>query len=290
MGGVRTLNNGFLVVPFKLPSVETLKSIDSATHYMFVKKHQTKNEAESNSLFLVNLPMLSTLDSIKNSFGSVCSHFNTVAHIVQLLYHDEFGLKDIDLSTLTSDFIKSGNQEGVRYTPRNTALLQFVDGASVNNCWEALKKYSHKTEELVEWRYSSPSVAVFRNFYRPLDVENLKRDILEHMQLFEQREVLAQEEVQSTIIDEDGFTLVVGKNTKSLNSIRKNILRFNPLLKHSSKVNPPSTVMKKAKHDFYRFQLRERKKQDINELLKKFKQDQERVKAMKYKNKFNPYN
>lgn len=109
------------------------------------------------------------------------------------------------------------------------------------------------------------------------------------MALFEQREQQAQEEVQSSIVDEDGFTLVVGKNTKSLNSIRKKIFNRNPLLKHEKPKKMPNMVDKKAKKDFYRFQVRERKKQEINELLAKFKQDQEKIKEMKSKRRFNPY-
>lgn len=109
------------------------------------------------------------------------------------------------------------------------------------------------------------------------------------MSVFEERERQAQEDIQTSVVDEDGFTLVVGKNTKSLNSIKKKILNRNPLSKHENKVKPPSAVDKKAKQDFYRFQVRERKKQEINELLSKFKEDQAKIKVMKDKKKFNPY-
>ncbi|AMD19507.1 HCL644Cp [Eremothecium sinecaudum] len=289
MVAVDVMKNGFLVIPFALPSCEKLFESSGAMHYMFVKKHQTKNASESNCLFLVNLPLLASLDSIKSSFGSICSQYDTVAHILQLLYHDEFGLNEIQLSELTSDLVSLDNAEEKRYTPRNTALLQFVDESSLNNCWDALRRYSHKAKSLIQWEFPHPSVSTFTNFYKPLDIEYLKNDIHEHMQLFEQREALAQDEVQSTIVDEDGFTLVVGKNTKSLNSIRRKLLHGNPLFKHVAKAKPPNMITKNAKQDFYRFQMREKKKQEVNELLKKFKEDQERIKVMKAKKKFNPY-
>ena len=44
----------------------------------------------------------------------------------------------------------------------------------------------------------------------------------------------------------------------------------------------------KEKEDFYRFQLRERKKAEMNDLLRKFKQDQERIRTMKEKKRFRP--
>ncbi|SCW03028.1 LAFE_0G01354g1_1 [Lachancea fermentati] len=285
------MKNGYLVVPFQLPSSDKLKECENALHYMFVKKHQSKSEHEQRCLFLVNLPLLTHSENLKKSFQEICSRSNTVAHISQLLHYDEFGLNDVDLSSLTSDLMSTGDAEEKRFTPRNTALLQFVDDSSLENAWNALKKYSQDSQDdkLVTWSFRSPSMETFINFYKPLDTEYLKTDIHEHMALFEQREAQAQEEVQSSLVDEDGFTLVVGKNTKSLNSIRKKIFNRNPLLKHEKVAKPPSMVDKKAKQDFYRFQIREKKKQEISELLKKFKQDQERVKEMKSKRKFNPY-
>ncbi|SCU96501.1 LADA_0H01266g1_1 [Lachancea dasiensis] len=301
---IDSMKNGFLAIPFKLNPSNKVKSGlkrpgDEETqtiarppaHYMFMKKHQSKSELEQNCLFLVNLPLLTHLENLKKGLAQIFEQSGSVAHISQLLYHDEFGLNDVDLSSLTSDLMSTDSPEEKRFTPRNTALLQFVDSASLENAWSSLRKYSQLSEpsKLANWTFESPSMTTFVNFYKPLDSEYLKEDIYSHMALFEQREQQAQEEVQSSIVDEDGFTLVVGKNTKNLNSIRKKILNKNPLLKHEKVVKPPTMVDKKAKQDFYRFQIREKKKQEISELLKKFKQDQEKIKEMKSKKKFNPY-
>ncbi|CAI4287190.1 AEL_collapsed_G0005250.mRNA.1.CDS.1 [Saccharomyces cerevisiae] len=291
---ISAIKNGFIVVPFKLPDHKALpKSQEASLHFMFAKRHQSSNSNESDCLFLVNLPLLSNIEHMKKFVGQLCGKYDTVSHVEELLYNDEFGLHEVDLSALTSDLMSSTDVNEKRYTPRNTALLKFVDAASINNCWNALKKYSNlhakHPNELFEWTYTTPSFTTFVNFYKPLDIDYLKEDIHTHMAIFEQREAQAQEDVQSSIVDEDGFTLVVGKNTKSLNSIRKKILNKNPLSKHENKAKPISNIDKKAKKDFYRFQVRERKKQEINQLLSKFKEDQERIKVMKAKRKFNPY-
>ncbi|CCH58303.1 hypothetical protein TBLA_0A05100 [Henningerozyma blattae CBS 6284] len=285
-----SMKNGFIVVPFKLPKHKSLKEKTPSYHYMFIKKHQTKLEEESNSLFLVNIPLLANVESLGSIMKKICNQYDTVAHVEDLLYNDEFGLHVVDLSSLTSDLMSTGDISEKRFTPRNTALLKFLDESSLNNCFNALKKYSSMKDKskLIEWEYTSPSLATFINFYKPLDVEYLKEDIHSHMTLFEQREQQAKEDIQSSIVDEDGFTLVVGKNTKSLNSIRKKILNRNPLSKHENKFKP-APINKNAKEDFYRYQIRERKKQEINELLSKFKDDQEKIKIMKAKKKFNPY-
>lgn len=292
MAKIDIMKNGFLVVPFRLPHSEKLADVGETHHYMFAKKHQSKSEAEKNCLFLVNLPLLTHVENLKHNVAQICSQYDTVAHVSELLHHDEFGLNEVDLSRLTSDLLSTGELEEKRYTPRNTALLQFVDSASLENAWAALRKYSQedrKGSRIVDWQFQSPSMATFISFYKPLDVDYLKEDVHTHLSIFEQREQQAQEQVQSSIVDEDGFTLVVGKNTKSLNSIRKKILNKNPLLKHEKRARPVSAVDKKAKQDFYRFQVRERKKQEINELLRKFKEDQEKIREMKSKRRFNPY-
>ncbi|KAI8400770.1 Ribosomal RNA-processing protein 7 (RRP7) C-terminal domain [Nakaseomyces glabratus] len=293
VSSIDAMKNGFIVLPFKLPEESSLKGIaERSFHYIFARKHQTKLDEEKNCLFLVNLPLLANLDSLKKAFNNILERDNSVAHIEQLLHNDEFGLREVDLSPLTSDLMSSEDSNKERFTPRNTALLKFVDEASLNNCWSSIKKYStnsHKKSNYITWEYSSPSISTFTNFYKPLSIDYLKEDIHSYMSVFEERERQAQEDIQTSIVDEDGFTLVVGKNTKSLNSIKKKILNRNPLSKHENKVKPPSAVDKKAKQDFYRFQVRERKKQEINELLSKFKEDQAKIKVMKDKKKFNPY-
>ena len=45
----------------------------------------------------------------------------------------------------------------------------------------------------------------------------------------------------------------------------------------------------KEKKDFYRFQIREQKKQEMNSLLKRFKEDQDKIKDLKEKKRFKPY-
>ncbi|CAL9731597.1 ribosomal RNA-processing protein 7 [Monosporozyma unispora] len=293
---VDSMKNGFLVIPFKLPEHPVLSKHENGKsvpcHYMFMKKHQSKQEEESNCIFLVNIPLLTNVESMKTVIKEICDKYDEVSYVEDLLYNDEFGLNDVNLSSLTSDLMSVPNDSSeTRFTPRNTALLKFVDQSSVNNCWNALVKYSNikDSSKFVNWNYSAPSFSTFINFYKPIDLEYLKDDVHSHLAIFEQREQEAQEEVQGSIVDEDGFTMVVGKNTKNLNSIRKKILKKNPLTKHEAKTKPVTMADKKAKKDFYRFQVRERKKQEINQLLNKFKEDQERIKVMKAKKKFNPY-
>ena len=84
-------------------------------------------------MFLVNLPLLTQLENLKNNFQEICHRNDTVCHVQELVYNDEFGLHEVDLSSLTSELMSVNDASEKRYTPRNTALLQFVDKPSVDN-------------------------------------------------------------------------------------------------------------------------------------------------------------
>ena len=304
---VSMMKNGFIVVPFKLPETDIYPV--QAVHYLFVKKHDNKqNEEESNTLFLFNLPILTHLDVLKTNFNKILSKYETQSIYEKILYLDEFKLNEINLNELSSDYYDQTNSssKNKRYLPHNTCLLKFVDATSLNNCLSSLRKYSAKSgsekKHLVVWEgISQPSLKDFTNFYNPLPVDYLKTEISEALQDFEDRESKAIEDLNnaSSLVDEDGFTLVVGKNTKNLNSIKRKLLHKNPLTKFNkvSKVPRNSGLAqsvqdkenKKVKLDFYRFQIRERKKNEINELLRKFKDDQAKIKEMKLQKRFNPY-
>ncbi|KAH3899571.1 related to Ribosomal RNA-processing protein 7 [Saccharomycodes ludwigii] len=311
---VKLMKNGFLVIPFILPNNNNNnnnKNNKNTTHYIYIKEHtqSSSKEEESACLFVINLPLLSHLEIVKKNFNKIFQLYNTQAIMETLLYDDEFKVKEIDLNFLTSDLDNGPDKNLTRFLPHNTCLLKFIDQENLDNAFTSLKKYSNdsnlkkkntKMHTLQKWDgIPSPSIKDFINFYKPLDVEYLKKDINENMKYFEMKEQEAMEKLDqaSSIVDEDGFTLVVGKNTKNLNSIRRRIMNKNPLTKYETmagnkivKKNTTSNNKKdKVKLDFYRFQVRERKKQEINELLKKFKQDQEKIKEMKTQRRFNPY-
>lgn len=105
---------------------------------------------------------------------------------------------------------------------------------------------------------------------------------------FQNRERNAEEELKNmkNVVDEDGFTLVVGSAKKTKAEILGSIKKKSDL---EQDVEFAKKSKSKEKEDFYRFQIRERKKQEMNSLLSKFKEDQERVRVMRQKRKFRPY-
>ncbi|GME97750.1 unnamed protein product [[Candida] boidinii] len=120
-----------------------------------------------------------------------------------------------------------------------------------------------------------------------MDSESLEIESAESVLEFARKEQEAKDEIDNmkTITDEDGFTMVVGSHRKTKTGIMGSLKKTNEIEKEKA----VKKMKRKEKQDFYRFQIREKKKQEMNHLLAKFKEDQERVKEMKEKRRFRPY-
>ena len=115
-------------------------------------------------------------------------------------------------------------------------------------------------------------------------VEDLKEEVDEYMKEFEEEEETVRLEKirRSREMDDDGFMPVRAKNKA------KRITENN--LKRKSG-NSRSRGEKKPKEltNFYRFQMREEKKEALQSLREQFERDKERVARMKADRKFKPF-
>lgn len=313
---VAAMKNGFIPVPFKLNKNDSLNiQDDDIFHYIFMKKHQS-TQKEENTVFLYNLPLLTTFETVSLNLNKIVNQFKG-----QVIFDknsenfktDEFKLEAIDINSLSSDYILNSDNEtvspkqalgGSEYKgesrPFNTTYLTLLDNDSLKSLFSCLNKYIKKNE-IVEWEYpesvTMPSLKQFQSFMKPLPVQYLKELVMQTMEDFNEREVIANDELltSANLVDDDGFTLVVGKNTKTKSGLSRNTDKLhNPLMKYNKTIKKQRAgAVKKNKWDgqldFYRFQQREKKKVEIGELLSKFKKDQAKIIQWKETGKFNPY-
>ncbi|GME93122.1 unnamed protein product [Ambrosiozyma monospora] len=316
---------GFYVLPITLPSPTSITSSKKHSnkelqviHYMFVKKHATKNEQESHSrsLFLVNVPVDANFNNIKKLF----SQFSTGAIIESFKFNPYYDYNklvnyndEIDFTALSNPEFKpepqqqqpqqgkkgksqnQNQQQNRSHCPVGCAIVTFLDKQACNFALSNVKKLISSNslkKNIPSWTTATEdsNVSGLKKYTasRKLDPKQLSLQVAQAMQEFTEREHRAAEEVDEMreLVDEDGFTLVVGSHRKTKNSILGGLKKKSDLLADAGKVKK---MKKKEKQDFYRFQIRERKKMEMSELLKKFKEDQERVKVMKEKRKFKPY-
>ncbi|ABN64313.2 Ribosomal RNA processing protein 7 [Scheffersomyces stipitis CBS 6054] len=283
---------GYNVLPVSLPKAQT-------THYIYFKKHETRStdnqkNSSGRSIFLCNLPIGTTTSTLKKFFQEVAIGA-TIETFVASLLNDCPEDVWINLTKLTSDLefnpdlqsARNTNDEAARL-PKNCGVVTFVDKSAFQLAYTAIRKLS-AARTVSSWPFSTYDSKYFLNHYKSqiLDAEALSDAVSQALVDFDRAEQESRDNLQqqTQLVDEDGFTLVVGSHRKTKAGImgKQKLAATVELDKANTKLK------KKEKEDFYRFQLRQRKKDEMNELLQKFKLDQEKVRLMREKKRFRPY-
>lgn len=293
---------GFLPLPITIPAVANLPE---TIHLCYIKPHISKdlNEKEdtTRSLFLINPLPFWTLDNVKKLFGQI----NNISHIEKILLRESIDTSrvssigsgvnydlHINLSKLTNEDFGFELNENEKL-PFGSSVITFLDRDSLEIFLKSLKKFTTNNKNKLIWDINNLINDTGFNKYSKIpnlieDRVKLEKSVAKSLVDFQNREKEAEEEVQNMkeIVDEDGFTLVIGSQKKSKSEILGSMKKLSDLENDNEHVKK---MKKKEKKDFYRFQIRERKKQEMNQLLSKFREDQERVKLMKQRRRFKPY-
>lgn len=290
---------GYYILPVHFPGLDQ-------PHYIFFKKHGSKEKKgkeqnqngsdtlEDRSIFMFNLPINTDMSLLKK-------YFQTVAIGATIEFFSYSFLSDcnedmwIDLTKLTSDleYEKGDSQEKEIGTllPRGCGIITFVDKAAFRLAFSSLKRLSSSSQvsywPITETNNFGSQYLIRKCRDRILDKYQLTQEVAQSLVDFERAERESKEQLQnqSQIVDEDGFTLVVGSHRKT----KAGIMGQQKLASTIESEKAQKKMKSKEKEDFYRFQLRERKKNEMNELLRKFKLDQQKVQEMKERRRFRPY-
>lgn len=286
---------GFLPLEITLPAAANLPE---STHICYLKPHLSKNENEqtetTSSIFLINPLPCWNLNNVKKLFKQI----NTSCHVENVLVRESVdnsrissigsGINydlHINLSILTNE--EFGNElSAEERLPFGSSVIKFLDRDSFELFLTSLKKVNNK-KLIYEFNKEDTGSGKYSKVVYE-DKELLEKQVTKNLIEFQNREKIATEELENmrTIVDDDGFTLVIGSQNKTKADILGTMKKKADLEKDTEHVKKEK---KKEKQDFYRFQIRERKKNEMSELLLKFRQDQQRVKAMKERRKFKPY-
>ncbi|GEQ67109.1 hypothetical protein JCM33374_g772 [Metschnikowia sp. JCM 33374] len=288
MAGISEIK-GFQILKVRLPEGD-------GTHYIYFRKHEVKGSQgaqniSGRSLFIFNIPIETSVAVLKKYFQQVAIGA-TVENYISSPLNDMEEEVYIDLTKFTSDLqyeVPDGDtKEIASKLPKNCGIVTFIDKASFQLAFNALKKLSGDKKS-TNWPMPTLGSSYLLGKLRSqvLDPNELAKDVSKALESFNRAEKESREELQkqTEIVDEDGFTLVVGSHTKT----KAGMLGKQKLLKAKEEEKSKKKSKRKEKDDFYRFQLREKKKTEMNDLLHKFKQDQERVKLMKERKRFRPY-
>ncbi|KAK6464451.1 ribosomal RNA processing protein 7 [Scheffersomyces coipomensis] len=276
---------GFYVLPVEFPE-------SSSPHYIYFKKHEVKGSPSSGtSLFVFNLPINTSTATLKKLFqdvsiGAIMSSY-TSSKLTD--YPEDTWL---NLTELTSDLdLKNGNGNSIAddesyRLPKNCGIITFIDKASFQLAFNSLKKLSNQLK-VTKWPFEIIDSTYYLKKYQSqiYNPNELSEAVSQALIEFDRAEQESKDQIHSNLVDEDGFTMVVGSHRKT----KAGIMGKQRLAATVGLAKAQSKLKKQEREDFYRFQLRERKKDEMNQLLYKFKQDQEKVRLMREKKRFRPY-
>jgi ribosomal RNA-processing protein 7 len=289
----------YSILPISIPPTTSYPV--PAVHHIYVRPHAPKipTASDSRSLFLVNVPIDSTEQHIRSIFASLlgAGRFETV------IFENERRNAPVSMETQLvektkgnkkrkhSDVAENSEDSGSDL-PRvwnrplhrsgSTAVAVLADEKSVELALKATKK-ANKSGEYPVWGAGVSKAAALGSArymahqkmrYPPKELLQSAVDNFMAKWNREEEEAARLAKRQRNVPDEDGFITVTRGG------------RVGPARQHDAeearkKELEKEEAKRKEMGDFYRFQGRERRKEEQGELLKRFEEDRKRVEGMK---------
>ncbi|KAJ2666049.1 hypothetical protein IW148_001197 [Coemansia sp. RSA 1199] len=299
---------GYKVLPVQFSGKE-------AVHYLYFRQHSSNKEdilkPSDRTIFMTNLPADTTERDIRRLFQGMARIARVVFH--RVVGHDviktaaadarmmgELASAMADAESTKSKKSKNTDDDKLKPVPRSQ-LLESGSSAHIVllEAGELTNVMSMKAGTITEWpSRDSDSTnpldyrGVSRYLYEhraarpPLDL--LKAEVDSFMAKFEESQyerdrMLAQ---QQNVPDADGFVTVVrrGRHTKNTDgAVSVKVLSADDAREAGAKKK--DVVF----GNMYKFQMRERKNNQLLELRKKFEEDKDRIARMRQARQFRPY-
>ncbi|KAG1448337.1 hypothetical protein G6F56_008971 [Rhizopus delemar] len=248
---------GFKVLPIKVT--------DSVRHYIYMRKHQSQNSAQDQNadrtLFLLNLPVDTTDRHLRKIFKAQT--------ITEIKYGSEPYPEFRQLHT-------SGSSAHVVFKKKSEAN----DALNMQRVEKKWAKDSENDQPLGFSRYT-----LKHTLSRP-DPKILQEQVDTFMKKFKEDEYRKERETLERMnqMDDDGFTVVVRHKKNKTTDGSISVSAVSSDMAETIRAKP-----KKELHNFYRFQTREKKLNELSELRRKFEEDKAKISKLKQSRKFRPY-
>ncbi|GJJ68111.1 ribosomal RNA-processing protein 7 [Entomortierella parvispora] len=316
----------FFILPLHMPALTTSSAgYKNILHYLYFKKHESPKEdpktPKNRTLFVLNIPVDATEDHIRELFkpsGRVISvqFLNRVRSTDSTLtkeereHQEELERLEKEAAMLEAEANTKKNTKGKKgkkqeaesqaeeirtvYATGSQAYVVFLEEQELNKALAMKKKrrtWIHTGSDATPAdiaKLSSLGVSKWMNEYhrRRPDAASLQIKVDDYMEKFERSEYEAQQAAlaRHNVMDEDGFTLVTRAGSKGQNS--DGVISITAAKAEDVKNLKPK---KKELQDFYRFQMREAKRDKLVDLRRKFEEDKQRIEALKVNRRFKPY-
>ncbi|CAL7939415.1 unnamed protein product [Xylocopa violacea] len=226
-------------------------------HQLFFKEHSIRNQAPEHprgrTLFLLNVPPYVTRDVLRKTFSNLCGTVSNVYYTTPNGFKVAYIVFKEELALEKA--LEIHNEHVITL---NTASCKCVTGLA-KWCKEYNDSICYETElkEQIE-----------------IYMQNYDRKILEKIR----REKAMRENA------EDGWVTVTGRKKRGQYALSRKETVINKVQQKEEQKNKKKQLL-----NFYTFQIRESKKQNLAELRKKFELDKKRLQDLKSKRTFRPF-
>ena len=292
MGKIAHEVAGFVALPVQLPSA--LAVGEYVTHYIYLKPHdpQVADEDASRSLFLVNIPVTTTEADLRHLLitqlqgGRIENvHFSETTAGKANIASSKSSRSSRKRKRMTAEEIEVGlDGHGLPevwpseiHSSGVTAIVVFVDRPSMELALKAARKAA-KTGQKVIWRDGlAPSLSFGLKRYERYHSARSpsRRELLKcvdgYMSAYAQMEEVRSSEnaKKRAVPDEDGF-ITVTRGSKG--TVRAD---------EAKEAGTKQREKDKGLEDFYRFQMREKRKEKHDEMLQKWEGDKAKMAEMR---------
>ena len=297
----------YSILPITFPAIPSYPH--PTTHYLYIRPHSPKlpDPDSSRSLFLVNIPVTTTETTLRHLFSTQLD----AGRVERVDFQDAPSSKRSRITLPNGSGTGTGVQTGSNksrskkrkragaseletelenielpttwdrelHTSGAHAVVVFVDRASMEASWKAVRKAAKARKGIVWEEGISQKLP-------PLGVERYKTHqrlryparnelmgvVNQYMSLFNTLEETKriEENKKRQMVDEDGF-IMVGKGGRSAPAKEQ----------EATEAKERAEKKNKGLEDFYRFQLREKRKASQGELMHRFQDDRRRVAEMR---------
>ncbi|KZF24260.1 hypothetical protein L228DRAFT_266609 [Xylona heveae TC161] len=312
----------YLILPVSLPPLSCMTKVagpDAVYHFLYVRPHEPKvpTPTAERSLFVVNVP----IDATEAHFRALFADHLGGGRVESVEFEGRRSESKGNVAPMVAEGglsvsgkkRKRGGQEDDAalmammrdpaaavdlpdtwdrqlHRSGSSAVVTFVDRASMDLALKAIKKSRKSGQAKIVWGEGVegtgkvPELGIHRymahQMLRYPDPDDIKASVNTFMERFSNMEA-ARDRMRARLrnqADEDGFVTVTRGG-------RAGPARQEEALEKLEKQKEKS----KGKEDFYRFQLREKRKEKAAEMLRKFDEDKKKIEEMRRKRgKFRP--
>ncbi|KAG0298259.1 Ribosomal RNA-processing protein 7 [Linnemannia gamsii] len=328
-GGLDQISNFFILplhMPSLTTTSTSQKSYKNILHYLYFKKHESPKEdpktPKNRTLFVLNVPADATESHLRDLFKP-CGRVVSVQFLNRVRdnnlskeereQQEELERLEREAALIEAQAASTGTKAGKKggkkqqqvevvqeeehrrlYATGSQAYVVFLEEQELS---KALVMKRKKRSWINTGADASPAdlakltglgVSKWLNEYhtRRPEASVLQMKVDDYMDKFERSEYETQQAAlaRHNVMDDDGFTLVTRAGSKGQNS--DGVITITAAKAEEVKNLKPK---KKELQDFYRFQMREAKRDKLVDLRRKFEEDKLRIEALKVNRRFKPY-